>query len=523
MKHSSYLPSYRPTFLSYISPHITSLYILVVQRYSVGIPLHASFCNLYYTLNMYTLREMLSAANSDLKVTLRSMSKRNTSSKTSSYDVVLFDENAPKRVQEWTDFTYEAINAAYGNLLDEYVPDEVEMPVLSLTPTEIISEEVIDTLGIVWSCNVVRVPLKAASPKIMAQLKQDGPTDAQMVPKKTTFKHPAQAAISFNPDWSIKDRRRPTLHYTMGDSKLHYKWRSEWLASPGLTDRTILTERAKPLAQMATYCRYAGTRYGFIITDDELVALRIRRLPDGPKLEKYTAEAAVEYKSVKWAASGPRVLTVNLAIWALGMAGMNDKHRAMENFGDSMTRLTKWEAVPGKPDCARNVISGRLVKRERQSSPATFGDDGVSFTKPFTQSAALPAGATTSQSASQDGRGTSPSTGGGVDPIPSSQPQPRNSSPRDRGQGQQASSAQSSAPSRQSGSSASQRALPFRSGNPSQVPFGNPSSTGGRQQGSANDPPPSSRPSASSAQRRNQAPVDEPENTKKKKNKKNIK
>ena len=437
---------------------------------------------------MSTLRELLTAGNSDLNINLRSTSTKNTSSKTSSYDLVSFDENDFKRVQEWTDFTYEAINAAYGNLLDRQVSKgNTGMPVLSKTPTEIFSEEDIDTLGIMWTCNVVRGPLKTAGPAVMTQLGQSGLTDAQMIAKKTSIKHPTNNQVTFNPDWTIKDRERPALFYAMGDSKLNYKWKSEWLATARVTDGRIKDERVKPLSQMATYCRHAKTRYGFILTDEELVALRFRRLAGVASRGGRVAEAAVEYKSVKWAASGPGVLTVNLAIWALGMAGMNDGHRAMENFGDSMDRLTAWEKVkgPAGAELLRNVISGRVIEVKNQPKSAVFGDNGKSVTAGFTQVATeLPKlrANPVRESRKPD---QSQSTGGDAS-----------------GQGQQ-SSAQSSDPSRQSSSSASQLALPSRSGNPSQVPSGNPSNAGGRQQGS------------SSAQGRNQAPVDEPESTKK--------
>ncbi|KAK4106290.1 hypothetical protein N658DRAFT_482194 [Parathielavia hyrcaniae] len=42
-----------------------------------------------------------------------------------------------------------------------------------------------------------------------------------------------------------------------------------------------------PLKQLATYCRYGQTRYGYlIITQTELVALRVRRIPNTRQEEK---------------------------------------------------------------------------------------------------------------------------------------------------------------------------------------------------------------------------------------------
>ncbi|KAL2156608.1 hypothetical protein VTH82DRAFT_1353 [Thermothelomyces myriococcoides] len=70
----------------------------------------------------------------------------------------------------------------------------------------------------------------------------------------------------------------------------------------------VETERMNPLHQIAAYCRYAQTRYAFFLTQAELVALRIRRLPTKPKNHRTRRgghsepqlRAAAEYKSVRW-------------------------------------------------------------------------------------------------------------------------------------------------------------------------------------------------------------------------------
>ncbi|KAK3901225.1 hypothetical protein C8A05DRAFT_35097 [Staphylotrichum tortipilum] len=105
------------------------------------------------------------------------------------------------------------------------------------------------------------------------------------------------------PDWGIEELHQPIriqysednenekkpLLYVVGDSKLTQKWKSAWLGLPRsqtsvpmdlryeVTERvvkTAKTERLLPLDQLATYCRYGQTCYGFIITQTELVALR---------------------------------------------------------------------------------------------------------------------------------------------------------------------------------------------------------------------------------------------------------
>ncbi|KAK4172521.1 hypothetical protein QBC36DRAFT_362504, partial [Triangularia setosa] len=167
------------------------------------------------------------------------------------------------------------------------------------------------------------------------------------------------------------------LVYVHGDSKVRQKWKSEWLTledkalqittdppyhKPG-TPRKDYDKTHGSLSQIETYCRYGETRYGYIITQTELVALRIRLLgtynPDDP------TRAAIEYKSVPWNASDNQ-LTVNLAIWALRCMGMNDTYRPLEGPNhtplDGMVRLTWWKNATRKEEEGYvNVISQRFV------------------------------------------------------------------------------------------------------------------------------------------------------------------
>ncbi|AEO63501.1 d28176e0-ae15-4e73-950a-d4f946688437 [Thermothielavioides terrestris] len=196
------------------------------------------------------------------------------------------------------------------------------------------------------------------------------------------------------------------LVYTVGDCKLTQKWKSEWLAmgsqearavvmdpiatsSPPGPVKDVTRERCVPLRKVATYCRYGQVRYAFILTQTELVALRIRRLPLPGR--GYKHRAAVEYASVPWEAR--RGLTVNLAIWALGCMGMKDEHREMETSDslnqpiDKMARLTWWKFDP-KAKMYQNVISKRQIplsgwKTEYEKFVQLTEQDGNSFTAAF--------------------------------------------------------------------------------------------------------------------------------------------
>ncbi|KAL2192231.1 hypothetical protein P885DRAFT_5570, partial [Corynascus similis CBS 632.67] len=175
-----------------------------------------------------------------------------------------------------------------------------------------------------------------------------------------------------------------SLVYAVGDSKLTQKWKSVWLtyadrncvvntdppyhrpntpAPAYQKTKDISDERIKPLKQLATYCRYGETRYGYLITQTELVALRVRRIPGSA-----SHNAAVEYRAIPWSANGPNKLTAHLAIWALGCMGMNDAHRAMEGPNNSalshMAKLTWWKEDKAKKTFT-NVISQRVIAADK--------------------------------------------------------------------------------------------------------------------------------------------------------------
>jgi hypothetical protein len=152
----------------------------------------------------------------------------------------------------------------------------------------------------------------------------------------------------------------------------------------------VSQQRKLPLEQVATYCRYGQTRYAFILTQAELVALRVRRIHSLAK-KPTKHHAAVEYASVPW--HRKTKLTVNLAIWALGCMGMNNDHREMETPDgrntplDRMARLTWWE-YDAKGDIYQNVISKRKIpgsewKKEYEKFVHLTEQAGNSFTSTF--------------------------------------------------------------------------------------------------------------------------------------------
>jgi hypothetical protein len=86
------------------------------------------------------------------------------------------------------------------------------------------------------------------------------------------------------PDWSVVSNLHLSetglyLNVLPGDTKVHAKWQPTMVGEPA-----YYIEWQNVMAQVVTYMALNQSRYGFIITDTVLVALRITRCEVGPGL-----------------------------------------------------------------------------------------------------------------------------------------------------------------------------------------------------------------------------------------------
>ncbi len=214
---------------------------------------------------------------------------------------------------------------------------------------------------------MARKPIKQAALSVQTALGQSL--------QAPTFRHhgmklPNEFGRPYKPDWTIFIEDPSSGSRTglvMGDSKLDEKWRSDWMSS----DESIPRRQQVmwPYRQIATYCRLAGTRYGFLITPLEFVAVRVSSVPVPGTQSAGTNHrhrgagfynAAIEYASIPW--DRHEGLTVNMAIWALAMMSIHDQHRAVVPFGTALP-ITTWVYIGGTqpPPGQMHVLSGNVV------------------------------------------------------------------------------------------------------------------------------------------------------------------
>ncbi|KAJ4314844.1 hypothetical protein N0V84_008675 [Fusarium piperis] len=170
------------------------------------------------------------------------------------------------------------------------------------------------------------------------------------------FGRGSRCGTSYKPDWSVisplcLNENQFFANVLPGDTKLSKKW---W-PSMGREGGTQLTEWQKVIKQIVTYMAYNNSRYGFIITDECLVALRLTRMVTPETLAanrpsrataghtRYASDASMEDRSasvyedtdalhwsfedpeyiiVPWKAHGSR-LTPKLTLWFLAMMAAN--------------------------------------------------------------------------------------------------------------------------------------------------------------------------------------------------------
>ncbi|KAF2762668.1 hypothetical protein EJ05DRAFT_495537 [Pseudovirgaria hyperparasitica] len=134
----------------------------------------------------------------------------------------------------------------------------------------------------------------------------------------------------FLPDWASICGEENDINILPGETKTGWSWDSTVVSditdeATGEVTCTTSDARLSPIAQVLWYCILGRARYGYIITNLELVALRIGSYePNSPGarmsdvIGNVTDAAIVEYKAIEWSRYGKKdEFTINLLLWIL--------------------------------------------------------------------------------------------------------------------------------------------------------------------------------------------------------------
>ena len=315
-----------------------------------------------------TLVDYLRSKNPDVH-TKSSSRGSNTSSKHLNY-------LTPGSIVKWEDFGYDSLQKIYGGALHRVLKREYSCRDYSDIPRkpycEIADENCLEMLLAMWNWRVVSESLAKAQECLYGS--QDSNVIYMAKGGRRRFSVAGKlrrdwAGILSNPEDSISQEepiKPPNI--LPGDSKLGKKWSSSKIKDGLVPSEYLPNDWLTPLRQIYTYCIKANARYGYIITDEEVVVVRVRpilqpgesgetndsqeshqgseslnneqetadsqasfsdsdeghdfMLPS-PVFKKVEDNGRLEYKAIPWSNAASRDtrrsnnLTVNLALWWL--------------------------------------------------------------------------------------------------------------------------------------------------------------------------------------------------------------
>ena len=225
-------------------------------------------------------------------------------------------------VEEWKDFSLDALlsfdsGAISLSLQDEFDCFDHSSKIAKYPVCEIHGEDSFTCLLVRWNHAVVSDALQYAQ--------SSDPSDHEasriyMVKAEQAKggEHIKKNGTKSRSDWAgiIKDglEREKTKPENVlpGETKLSSKWKSEWIEAGKVTVKSAKRRKwLQPLVQIFTYCCRCEVRYGYIITDEELVVVRVKARPnnnsrpDEKLTDRIRYNGVLQYKSIPWE-SGPK-------------------------------------------------------------------------------------------------------------------------------------------------------------------------------------------------------------------------
>ena len=328
----------------------------------------------------------------------------------------------PKCIRQWDDFHFDSLQAIYDGYLRKALAQEIgnftdHSKIPHLPFCEIHDEDSLEALLIKWNQSVVSDALN---------MTQDL-SGADQAESKIYMVRGGQAdsPADIIPDWAGIQR---TNHQTArpsnilpGDTKVGWKWSSHHIVTGDTDDIYLGEDWIQPIKQIYTYCCKLKTRYGYIITDKELVVTRIRPFSQddfqspvdtqdslfsfpSPKKrataissklsERPTKNAAaevlkhgtLEYKAIPWssnaseASASDNSLTINLALWWLHMMAL-ESHEICYWYPPLAGATRKQTSSVQDPCAQENSLSSSGLRHihtgtKRSRDEASHGEDG---------------------------------------------------------------------------------------------------------------------------------------------------
>lgn len=204
----------------------------------------------------------------------------------------------PDYIKDWTDFQCESLHSIYGGVLNRVLESEFQCQDFSAIPQkpfrEIHDERSLESLLTKWNHSVVSEALSKTQEYLYTNhsntiyMARGGQSHIPQLVKEKRF-----------PDWAgiqpalsqadVQGTKKSSINILPGDTKVSRKWLSDDIVDGALDADYTRDNWQRPLKQVYTYCVRANARYGYIITDKELVVIRI-----GPSTQEKTPTSTQE-------------------------------------------------------------------------------------------------------------------------------------------------------------------------------------------------------------------------------------
>ncbi|TGJ80568.1 hypothetical protein E0Z10_g8204 [Xylaria hypoxylon] len=292
----------------------------------------------------------------------------------------------PDRREPWEDMTFENLQLVFRDVLSEEMrlPEPRNASRIPASKRKICTEMSVRKLAVAWNEHIVQHALDGAH-EVLCQDQYGGPLAigrAQFTDNDGRGDLKDEDGIWHSPDWIVyreceEDDTIPNPlsgnnKYTIpnlipGECKPSMKWKSEWLNG---SDTSLRMKAEWVLRQVTKYMHLANTRYSFILSDEELVPVRLSTYSRNPAAEMEQLDEAqrenivdlgisfeesdseksevglfsrvplekdpdgsfadesreigyvLEWCSIPWANMGGDILTMNLALWWLSVLAM---------------------------------------------------------------------------------------------------------------------------------------------------------------------------------------------------------
>ena len=272
----------------------------------------------------------------------------------------------PRHVVSWEDFTYDTLTMFSEGRLKNVLMESYTLNDYSDIPEvpfrRICDENSLDAFLIKWNQSIVTEALSKAQADL-------SPLQSHVYMVRGGQAEPPYPR--WKPDWaSVRhlpsypgDKQKSLL---LGDTKLGKKWSSAKIRQLGPEESVDSIGWMKPITQIFKYCILNQTRYGYIISDRELVVIRVRFHPEADSqtsqmtvdsnadpsvigrdaiIARARRNGYVEYKAIPWNTTSR--LTINLALWwlhlmAAGNLDIEENYKPLEstNLGSNNSQQT---------------------------------------------------------------------------------------------------------------------------------------------------------------------------------------